>query len=128
MRIWKNMKSIKDRQQDLKVMYEGMDDSLKFQPEKDAAVETGGTAEEAAAVKHEERAQVFKDLRGVACPMNFVKTKMELSKMESGQLLRILLDDGEPIDNVPHSVAEEGHRIAEMTKTGDYWSVLIEKN
>lgn len=124
MGIWENMKSIEDRQQEP----EGMDDSLKFQTEKDAAGESGGTGEGAAVVKHGERAQVFKDLRGVACPMNFVKTKMELAKMRSGELLRLLLDDGEPIDNVPRSVAEEGHRIAEMTKTGDYWSVLIERN
>jgi TusA-related sulfurtransferase len=69
----------------------------------------------------------FKDLRGVACPMNFVKTKLELAKLASGQLLRVFLDDGEPIDNVPRSVAEEGHKIASMAKVGDYWSVLIEK-
>ena len=120
--------AVYDLARSVEKLYEGMDDSLKFQPEKDAAVESGGTGEGKATVKHEERAQVFKDLRGVACPMNFVKTKMELAKMGSGELLRILLDDGEPIDNVPHSVREEGHRIAEMTKTGDYWSVLIERN
>jgi sulfite reductase (ferredoxin) len=60
--------------------------------------------------------------------MNFVKTKLELAKIRQGQLLRIFLDDGEPIDNVPRSVAEEGHRILEMAKVGDYWSVLIEKH
>ena len=45
----------------------------------------------------------------------------------SGILLRVFLDDGEPIDNVPRSVAEEGHKMAELAKVGDYWSVLIEK-
>ena len=75
----------------------------------------------------EEKAQAFKDLRGVSCPMNFVKTKMELAKLTSGQMLRVFLDDGEPIGNVPRSVAEEGHRIAEQIRVDDYWSVLIEK-
>ena len=70
----------------------------------------------------------MKDLRGVSCPMNFVKTKLELAKLKSGQLLRVFLDDGEPIGNVPRSVAEEGHRIAEQIRVDDYWSVLIEKH
>jgi sulfite reductase (ferredoxin) len=70
---------------------------------------------------------LFKDLRGVACPMNFVKTKVELSKIASGEVLKIFLDDGEPIDNVPRSVLGEGHKIIEQEKTGEYWIVVIEK-
>jgi sulfite reductase (ferredoxin) len=78
-------------------------------------------------IKPEEQVPAFKDLRGVVCPMNFVKTKMELAKLKSGQLLRVFLDDGEPIANVPRSVAEEGHQISEQIRIDDYWSVLIEK-
>ena len=106
-------------------LYEGMDDSLKFQAELETADLTA-TAKGATGGPATQE-QLLKDLRGVACPMNFVKTKMELAKLTSGQLLRIFLDDGEPIDNVPRSVAEEGHKIAELAKVGDYWSVLIEK-
>ncbi|MBI4632377.1 MAG: sulfurtransferase TusA family protein [Deltaproteobacteria bacterium] len=111
-------------------LYESMDDSLKFPAEKKAA-ETpspGEKSKPAAAATGTAQEQTFKDLRGVACPMNFVKTKMELSAMQPGQRLRIFLDDGEPIVNVPRSVAEEGHRVMEQTKTGDYWSVLIERH
>lgn len=118
-------RDIYDLAQAVEQLYESMDDSLKFQREKETA-EIAGTGESAQATP-EDRAHVFKDLRGVACPMNFVKTKLELAKMERGQLLRIFLDDGEPIVNVPRSVAEEGHQIAEMNKVGDYWSVLIER-
>ena len=52
---------------------------------------------------------VKKDFRGVMCPMNFVKTKIALTPMQSGQILEILLDDGAPIENVPGSVKNEGH-------------------
>lgn len=107
-------------------LYAGMDDSLKFHLKKEVTTESDAT-DGNRAVKPEEQAQAFKDLRGVTCPMNFVKTKLELAKLTSGQLLRIFLDDGEPIDNVPRSVAEEGHRIAAQTRVDDYWSVLIEK-
>jgi sulfite reductase (ferredoxin) len=68
-----------------------------------------------------------RDLRGVLCPMNFVKTKLALEAISSGQRLQILLDDGAPIHNVPRSVAEEGHRIVEQNKIGDHWAVIIEK-
>ena len=72
-------------------------------------------------------ADVQKDFRGVACPMNFVKTKIELSTMQSGQLLEILLDDGQPIQNVPGSVRQEGHDVLSTEKVDNYWKVLIRK-
>jgi sulfite reductase (ferredoxin) len=59
--------------------------------------------------------------------MNFVKTKIELSTMKSGELLEILLDDGAPIKNVPGSVRNEGHHILEEKQKENFWSVLIRK-
>ncbi len=71
---------------------------------------------------------LVKDFRGVGCPMNFVKTKMELAKLKSKDILEIWLDDGQPIENVPGSVREEGHTVLEQQKTDEgYWSVVIEK-
>ncbi len=51
------------------------------------------------------------DLRGVACPMNFVKTRLFLDKIQPGQSLEVLLDDGEPIESVTASIKAEGHTI-----------------
>ena len=70
---------------------------------------------------------VKKDFRGVMCPMNFVKTKIALTPMQSGQILEILLDDGAPIENVPGSVKGEGHTILSTEKIENYWKVLIRK-
>ena len=70
---------------------------------------------------------VKKDFRGVMCPMNFVKTKIALTPMQSGQILEILLDDGAPIENVPGSVKNEGHTILSTEKVKNYWKVLIRK-
>ena len=70
---------------------------------------------------------VKKDFRGVMCPMNFVKTKIALTPMQSGQILEILLDDGAPIENVPGSVKNEGHTILSIEKVENYWKVLIRK-
>ena len=35
------------------------------------------------------------DLRGVSCPTNFVKAKLALEMVESGEKVQFLLDDGE---------------------------------
>ena len=52
---------------------------------------------------------------------------MELAKIQVGERLKILLDDGEPIDNVPRSVKTEGHEILLQEKSGDHWMVVIAK-
>lgn len=60
--------------------------------------------------------------------MNFVRTKLELATMQSGDVLEILLDDGKPIENVPGSVRLEGHTvISEKQQPEGFWQVLIKK-
>jgi len=105
-------------------LYESMDHTLKFAREKELKAEADAKAASGVAVEENIH---FKDLSGVACPMNFVKTKMELSKIKSGEVLEILLDDGAPIDNVPKSVAGEGHKVEATTKEGNSWRVRIVK-
>lgn len=68
------------------------------------------------------------DLRGVACPLNFVKTKIQLEKMDKGQILEVWLDPGEAIESVPPSVIEEGHKVIEITNLEKYYLVTIQKN
>ena len=67
------------------------------------------------------------DLRGIVCPMNFVKTKLKLESMEDGEILEIILDSGEPIQNVPKSIKDEGHKIVGVTKEDDHFKLKIEK-
>ena len=70
----------------------------------------------------------FQDLRGVGCPMNLVKTKVAFAKMNSGQILGLILDNGPPINNVPRSVIREGHEVLLQEQLEDgAWSVLIRK-
>ena len=67
------------------------------------------------------------DLRGVICPYNFVKTKLKLDTMLPGQVLAVILDEGEPIRNVPQSVENEGHVILIQESLGQSHRVLIQK-
>ncbi len=66
------------------------------------------------------------DLKGVLCPINFVKTKLKIEEMETGQVLEVILDDGEPMRNVPRSVKAEGHKIIGVEKLNDgAYKILI---
>lgn len=51
------------------------------------------------------------DLRGTPCPINFVRTKLQLAKMSPGSLLEVWLDPGEPIEQVPDSLVMEGYKL-----------------
>ena len=68
------------------------------------------------------------DLRGVLCPINFVKTKLKLEMMDGGQVLEIALDDGEPMRNVPRSVKEEGHQVVGVEKIDDGYKIFVKKS
>ena len=133
-------------------LYQNMDDSLQFKlpsdnsqtdakdsKEKDNQKEKSVESVKSVCVSKSKNANdksaestaispdVKKDFRGVMCPMNFVKTKIALTPMQSGQILEILLDDGAPIENVPGSVKNEGHTILSTEKVENYWKVLIKK-
>lgn len=68
------------------------------------------------------------DLRGVACPMNFVKTKLFLDKLPANDLLKVLVDGGEPVESVCASIKEEGHEVlSSIEQDGGYFQVTIRK-
>lgn len=132
-------------------LYKGMDDALQFKkpgekasvPEKaedtTAAVNPGSPSVNPGPTGHPDtgaeensdpqfKVTRYKDLRGVQCPMNFVRTKLELATLKSGDVLEITLDDGQPIKNVPGSVKLEGHTILRQEQNPDTtWDVVIKK-
>jgi TusA-related sulfurtransferase len=69
------------------------------------------------------------DLRGVACPMNFVKTKLYLDKVAGGTVVKVLLDRGEPVESVTTSIGQEGHDVMEPEmQEGGHYCVVIRKS
>jgi len=67
------------------------------------------------------------DLRGVICPYNFVKTKLKLETMEAGQVLAVILDEGDPIRSVPRSVTDDGHTVLSQEPQAHSYRVIIRK-
>jgi TusA-related sulfurtransferase len=68
------------------------------------------------------------DLKGEVCPYTFVKSKLALEEMESGQVLRVIVDNPGSAANVPRSLGSEGHSILEVTKLNDTdWAITVKK-
>jgi len=67
------------------------------------------------------------DLRGVLCPMNFVRTKLALEDLSAGDVLEVWLDTGEPAENVPRSAGLDNHDVLEVAEDGDHVRVKIRK-
>jgi len=67
------------------------------------------------------------DLTGVTCPQNVAQALLKLEIMETGSILEIIIDDGEPIQNVPPSIKVEGHKLLEQKKIGEKWILLVKK-
>ena len=68
------------------------------------------------------------DLRGEVCPYTFVKTKLRLEEMDSGQDLTILLDDSSATANVFKSLRSEGHEILGLRSISEgIWEIRVKK-
>ena len=69
------------------------------------------------------------DLRGVTCPTNFVKAKLALEDIAEGVQVQLLLDDGEPVKNVPRSLKAEGHSLLGLNQADEgHYELVIEKH
>jgi TusA-related sulfurtransferase len=67
------------------------------------------------------------DLRGTPCPINFVRTKLQLEKMAPGALLEVWLDRGEPIEQVPDSLKMEGYLLERLIDCSDYFALQVRR-
>ena len=65
------------------------------------------------------------DIPAVVCPVTFVKAKVALEVLEDGEVLAVKMNDGEPVQNVPRSIKEEGHQILKLEENEDGTYTLI---
>lgn len=71
------------------------------------------------------------DVRRVACPMTWVKTRIALDPLAPGESLEVLLAEGEPLDSVPRTAELEGHRVTARVPAPEEgagsWRVVLVK-
>ena len=97
-------------------IYKSMDSSLNFPKRKIEETSSAPTKE-----------NILLDLKGTACPMNYVKAKLFLENLNVGDIVDILLDEGEPIDNVPKSLQTDGQDILKTEKLDGFYKVTVKK-
>ena len=51
------------------------------------------------------------DLRGTPCPLNFIRSKLAVEKLDPGAWLQVELDAGEPEQMVASGLREAGHNV-----------------
>jgi TusA-related sulfurtransferase len=59
----------------------------------------------------ETAAEHYLDVTSEVCPMTFVRAKLLLERMKSGEVATIVLNTGEPMENVPRAMREHGHVV-----------------
>ena len=60
-------------------------------------------------------------------PGDICQGKGALEELDDGQILSIHMNDGEPVQNVPRSIKEEGHKILKLLQNEDGTYDLIVK-
>ncbi len=68
------------------------------------------------------------DITDVTCPITFVKSKVAIEELEEGEVLQIHVNSGEPLENVPRSLTEEGHEVLKKVDNGDgTWELYVQR-
>ena len=67
------------------------------------------------------------DLRGVKCPGNAVRSRLVMSGYPRGRVLRIALDEGSPIENVPGALVADGCSVVSREKKDGFWVISVVK-
>lgn len=68
------------------------------------------------------------DLKGEVCPYTFVKSKLALENMKTGEVLRVKIDYPEAVENVPDSMENQGQKVLNVEKISDgEWELIIKK-
>jgi TusA-related sulfurtransferase len=75
-------------------------------------------------------AQYSLDISAETCPLTFVKAKLLLENMAAGEVACIRLSAGEPLDNLPRTLRDQGHSVLELRPEkggGRIYRLLVRK-
>lgn len=68
------------------------------------------------------------NLRGEVCPYTFVKSKLALEQLQSGQVLKVIIDHEPAVKNVPQSMKNEGNEVLGVDSIAENeWAIVVRK-
>ena len=65
------------------------------------------------------------DITDDTCPMTFVRTRLALDRLQSGEILAVRLRGEEPERSVPQTAVEQGHAILSQSKDSNGVTLLL---
>lgn len=65
------------------------------------------------------------DVTADTCPMTFVRTRLRLDRLAAGEVLEIRFRGQEPRENLPRSLAEQGHEVLRLDLRDDGDGTLV---
>jgi tRNA 2-thiouridine synthesizing protein A len=65
------------------------------------------------------------DITAETCPMTYVRTRLALDTIETGQILLVRLKGEDPLRNVPRAAADQGHDPLELLEQEDGTHLLV---
>ena len=72
----------------------------------------------------EEKSKHRLDLRGVACPLSWARTKVRLESLDRGEELRVILDDPKGARDIPRAAEACGYVVEDAVIPGG-WELRI---
>ena len=68
------------------------------------------------------------NLKGEVCPMTFVKTKLAIEKLNSGEKLKVIFNSSEAKINVPKSLKELNYKVITINDIDENnFYIIVEK-
>jgi TusA-related sulfurtransferase len=68
------------------------------------------------------------DLRGVACPFNFLKAKLAIEGIKTSEDVEFLLDGVDSVRKVSKGMVVDGHRILNLREIEGNYSLVVKKS
>lgn len=67
------------------------------------------------------------DLSTYACPVHFLRARIEIARLSAGEVIEFLLESGDAAQQVSESLEQEGHAILASTSEGALTRVRVQK-
>lgn len=68
------------------------------------------------------------NIKGEVCPYTFVRSKLAIEEMESGEVLEVITDHVPATKNVPRSMEGEGNKVLEIVQINEKdWRMVFQK-
>ena len=68
------------------------------------------------------------DITAETCPMTFVRTRLALDTLNTGDILLVRLRGADPLANVPRAAADQGHEPLDLIEQPDgAWLLVLKK-